>query len=94
MLFFIDGKFAAGKDAQPHMNEERERVRELKAAGTLIWAYRRPEIGGGVVMLVDAEDRQEVEQTLETLPFVRLGIMPCQIEAVESLEFIWSAESA
>jgi muconolactone delta-isomerase len=90
MKFFVDGRITPGVDLEPHLLEERARVKELKAEGSLIWAYRRTTLDGGAVMLVEAPARGAVEEVLSTLPFVRLGFMTCQIEAVESLEFIWA----
>lgn len=90
MKFFVDGRFVPGKDPGPRMLDERRRVKELKDSGALLWAYRRPEIGGGAIMLVEMDSREEVEAALATLPFVQLGIMSCEVEEVESLEFIWN----
>ncbi|MBY8863386.1 hypothetical protein K7711_43445 [Nocardia sp. CA2R105] len=90
MKFFVDGRFVPGKAAEPHMLEERKRVKELKESGALLWAYRRPEIGGGAILLIESDTREGADELLESLPFVRLGIMSCDVEEVESLDFIWA----
>jgi hypothetical protein len=71
------------------MLDERKRVKEMKEEGALIWGYRRAN-GGGAYLLVEAEDRSALDAMLATLPFVELGIMSVEAEAVESLDFIWS----
>lgn len=89
MLFIVDGRFTPGSDPEPRMLDERKRVKEMKEEGSLIWGYRRAN-GGGAYMLIEADDRASLDAMLATLPFVELGIMNVEAEAVESLDFIWA----
>jgi muconolactone delta-isomerase len=65
-------------DPGPHIPDEARRTEELRAAGVLEQLYLKADRSGAVLIL-DAQDAEEAERQLGTLPLVERGVVSVEL---------------
>jgi muconolactone delta-isomerase len=84
MRFFVDARFTPGADPEPRMEDEKQRIRELRDEGFIEQLFRRLD-GTGAYLVVTEDSVDAVHARLDTLPFVEIGIMRMQVDEIETL---------
>lgn len=82
MLFIGDARFIPGTDYAPFYDDEVRAVAELRERGIIRQLFRYVS-GGGALLVLQGESREEIEAELSNLPFVKNGVMTIPVEEVE-----------
>jgi len=84
MIFFGDARFTPGADYAPHLEDEKRAVNDMREQGFIIQLFRRLDDTGALLILED-DSPESATDRLNTLPFVRLGLMTIPVTEIEQL---------
>lgn len=83
MLLFGDARIRPGADIAPSLADEVAAVAVLRERGFITHLWRHLD-GTGAVLIIEAESAEAATAVLDTLPFVRRGLMTIPVSPIEA----------
>lgn len=84
MQFLADARLLPGADIEPHLEAEIERIEELRDDNVIEHLFRRKD-GRGAYLVMNGQSAEEIQDAIDSLPFVKLGLMEIPFAETERM---------